>query len=383
MHRIPVTVVSGYLGSGKTTFLLHMLEHRKHERIGFIINDFSEKNVDADLIERSPYFSDKDVLLPISNGSISSTLIEELEQALLSLVQDYQVDYIFIEGSGIATPEKIAQTVLHTETKEGNLFKEYLQLDAMITIADGSRLAQQFDPMNGRFNEEYMDSNQLIVRQIEFCNILVFNKLDLITETERIHLKAFIRQLQPQATFLETTFSRVPLEDVLYTELFDEDRPIKDTFDTEEINNIEENQSSTLGIESFVYRRRRPFHPARFDAWLDRWPREVTRCKGVMWLVTQPNNVFKISQSGRAMDIIPSGYWIASLKTWEIEKMFEVRPHLKDIWHERFGDRMIELVFIGKDMHKNQIIHDLDQCLYLDNEPIPYQNDPFQPVSNE
>lgn len=378
MERIPVTIISGYLGSGKTTLLLNILEQRKQARFGFIVNDFSEKNVDADTIERSAFFTEEDVLIPISSGSISTNLTAQLEQALKTLVHEHNVDAVYIEGSGIATPEKIAQIVLHSEVDDKKELNNFLRIDSMITVADGSRLAQQFDPANGKFNDEYIDSNQLITRQIEFCDILLFNKLDLITDNEKNYLKHLLRQLQPTARFIETTFSNVAIEDITNTYLFDESKPLKDTLDTEDLSEQGISEADTLGIESFVYKRRRPFHPARFDAWLDQWPPQITRCKGVMWLITQPNHVFKISQSGRAMDIIPSGYWIASLKQWEIEKLFEIRKHLKDIWHERFGDRMTELVFIGKDMDKQQIIHDLDQCLYLDNEAIPYFNDPFQ-----
>ncbi|MCC5890530.1 MAG: GTP-binding protein [Alkalibacterium sp.] len=248
----------------------------------------------------------------------------------------------------------------------------------MITIADAQRLAQQFDPEIGKYNHEFLDSNQLIIKQIEYCDILLFNKLDLVADREKQYLTNLLRTLQPNARFIETTFSQVSQEQIIDTYLFDSTKPLLEDDDTDDLSDRKDTEAGDLGIESFVYRRRRPFHPARFDAWLDRWPRQVSRCKGVMWLITQPDDVFKVSQSGRAMDIIPSGYWIASLKQWEIDKMFDIRPHLQDIWHERFGDRMIELVFIGKDMDKKHIIESLDQCLYLDTEVIPYQSDPFR-----
>lgn len=378
MTKTPITVVSGYLGSGKTTFILNCLKNRVHERMGLIINDVSEKNVDADTIARSPYFTEKDKLIPLSKGSISSNLLPDLEKALIELAYSDSVDYIFVEGSGIATPQSIAQLIMQGQDEKGKQLSETLRIDSMITIADAQRLAQQFDPEIGKYNDAFLDSNQLIIRQIEFCDILLFNKLDLVAEKEKQYVTHLLRTLQPNARFIETTFSQVSPETVIDTYLFDPDKPLLEADDTEDLSDRKDLEAGGWGIESFVYRRRRPFHPERFDAWLDRWPKQISRCKGVMWLITQPNDVFKLSQSGRAMDIIPSGYWIASLKQWEIDKLFDIRPHLHDIWHERFGDRMIELVFIGKDMDKQHIIDTLDQCLYMDNELIPYQTDPFK-----
>lgn len=378
MKRIPVTVVSGYLGSGKTTLILNILKARKYNRTGLIVNDFSEKNVDADILEKSPYLKETDQLIPISNGSISSDLMPQLEDALFELGQSQEVDYILVEDSGIATPRAIAQLITQARDDKGNNLSDFTRLDSMVTVADSYRLAQQFNPSQGRYNDDFLESNQLIIKQIEYCDVLILNKLDLITESEHRYITNMLRTIQPNARLIETTFSKVIQDYILDTQLFDESKTVLDDLDTECLSNLTSKKTLDLGIESFVYRRRRPFHPKRLDSWLNQWPPQITRCKGVMWLVTQPSEVFKVSQSGRAMDIIPSGYWIAALKQWEIDKLFTIRPHLHDLWHERFGDRMTELVFIGKDMNKNQIIEDLDHCLYLDNEDIPYHTDPFK-----
>ncbi|EXJ23071.1 putative metal chaperone, involved in Zn homeostasis, GTPase of COG0523 family [Alkalibacterium sp. AK22] len=366
MKHIPVTVLSGYLGSGKTTYLLNALENRTHQRLGIIVNDFSQKNVDADIIKRSPYFKKTDVLIPLSDGSISSDLLPELEAALFQLALFENVDHIFIEASGVATPRTLAQLVTQAVNAENVKLSDLTHLRAMVTVVDSARISQQFDQKNGKYNHAFLDSNQLIINQIEYCDLLVLNKLDLVTKKDRQYILDLLQTLQPSAQLIQTTFSQVSTDLLFDTQLFDHSQKLLDDWDTEDLSQRE--RQARGGIESFVYHRRRPFHPERLDAWLDRWPQAVTRCKGVLWLITQPETVIKISQSGRAMDIVPAGYWIASLKTWEIEKMFDVRPHLKDIWHERFGDRMTELVFIGKDMDKDLITEGLDQCLYRDDE---------------
>ncbi|WP_204988046.1 CobW family GTP-binding protein [Sporolactobacillus pectinivorans] len=187
-----------------------------------------------------------------------------------------------------------------------------------------------------------------------------------------------VRALQPQARVIATSYGRIVPEALINTHLFNERQTIIDSDDTEDLSTFRQNEADRAGIRSFVYRRRHPFHPLRLDNWLDLWPKEIIRCKGVMWLATQPLTVFKISQSGRAMDIAPVGYWIATLKHDEIQKMLRIRKGLSDIWDPRFGDRMIELVFIGKNMDREKIINELDHCLYQDGEVVDFQQDPFR-----
>ncbi|AIQ46531.1 hypothetical protein R70723_12115 [Paenibacillus sp. FSL R7-0273] len=378
MSRVPVTVISGYLGSGKTTLLLHLLLCKEQLRIGLIVNDLAEVNVDAKTIEKSEFFTEKDRLVVMSSGSISSDLKTELIEAVYYLAASGEVDLIIVEASGVALPQLIANTIINGVTHDGVPLNTVSRLDTNVTVVDGYRILGQFTSEDGMYNDEYVDSNQLIINQIEFCDVLVFNKIDLLTPNEKDYLTSFVRKIQPKASFIETSFSRVLVKDVLNTGLFDEMAGIQDVLDTEDLNEFIENEADQLGIQSFVYRRREPFHPVRLDQWLDRWPREVTRCKGVMWLITQAETVFKISQSGRAMDIIPAGYWIASLNSDEIRQLFAAREGLKEIWDARFGDRMIELVFIGKDMDKEQIIQDLDACLVQEDEVVNSSEDPFK-----
>ncbi|MBZ2201519.1 MAG: GTP-binding protein [Lentilactobacillus hilgardii] len=377
-NRIPVTVISGYLGAGKTTLILHLLKCKEHRRVGIIVNDLAAVNVDEKMIEKNPYFSQADRLIALTNGSISGNLRQRLVDAVYDLAASGDVDLILIESSGIVQPDMVAKFISRGKNTDGRRLSDSCRLDTNVTIVDGFRVLQQFMPGIGEYNQDFTQSNQLIINQIEFCDVLLFNKTDLLTNEQQLYLKKFIRQLQPRAKFLETRFAVVPVSKVVNTRLFDEKTELKDYDRSDDLSHFSEHHDLKFGIESFVYRRRRPFNPKRFNDWLDQWPPEITRCKGVMWLITQPERVFNISQSGRAMDIIPSGYWIASMKKWEIKKMFTVRKHLREIWDERFGDRMIELVFIGQNMNKETIIHDLDACLMREDEVVTLRDDPFR-----
>lgn len=375
--KVPITIISGYLGSGKTSLILHLLKCKQKKRVGIIVNDVAEVNVDAKNIRNSEFFSEEDCLISLQNGSISHSLKEDLVEAVYTLSSSGKIDEIYIESTGIAQPDLIAKYIQHGESNNHIQLTEVSIIDALITVVDVFRLAQQFSSENGKFNENYTESNLVIMNQIEFCDILLFNKIDMVTEKEKEYLKTIVKQIQPTAHFIECTFSQVGVNKITNTRLFSGEDEIN-LFDngTYNLEKLENN----FHIDTFVYTRREPFHPERFDQWLDRWPKEVTRCKGVAWFVSQPNNVIKISQSGRAMDIIHSGYWIAALKKWEIEKMLSIRTNLKDIWDPLYGDRMIELVFIGTNMKKEQIIKDLDNCLVKEGEPVQIESDPFKTV---
>lgn len=244
-----------------------------------------------------------------------------------------------------------------------------------MSVVDAFRLLQQFTPENGHFNMEFQSSNQVIINQIECCDVLLFNKIDLISPEEKKYLLSLIRQIQPHAKIVESTFCQVPISHVLNTHLFDEKTSFRQI--ASHLDNSSQIEKE-LAIQSFVYYRRAPFHPERFDAWLNRWPKEIIRCKRVVWFVTQPNNVIKISQSGRAMDTSHSGYWIASLKQWEVEQMMKIRKNLPEIWDTNYGDRMIELVFIGTNLNQEKLIQELDTCLITSQDTIANVKDPFE-----
>jgi G3E family GTPase len=374
--KLPITVISGYLGSGKTSLLLHLLKCKEQRRIGIIVNDVAEVNVDAKIIEKSPYFTEEDQLIPLQAGSISSDLSEELIEAVANLAKSQRVDYILVESSGIAQPDLIANYLSQGTTRQQEPLNQFCYMDTMVSVVDAYRLLQQVIPENGKFNEEFQNSNQLIMHQIEFCDVVLFNKIDLIQEKEKQYLSALIKSINPHVAIIESTYCQVPVRKVMDTQLFNQQKAF-DYFEHNPV--IAQQENSEFTVQTFVYRRRAPFHPERFDAWLNHWPKEVIRCKGVVWFGTQPENVINISQAGRAMDITHSGYWIATLKNWEIEKMKTIRQHLTDIWDDYYGDRMIELVFIGTNLNQQKMIHELDECLMKEEETIVGLKDPFQP----
>ncbi|WP_057743961.1 CobW family GTP-binding protein [Liquorilactobacillus capillatus] len=376
--KIPITVISGYLGAGKTTLILHLLKCKMDKRVGIIVNDLAAINVDHKTIVNSPYFSEADRIIPISDGTISTSHRQKLVDALYDLATSDEIDLILVESSGVVQPDVVAASIVKGKTSTTQELKSVCYLDTNVTIVDGFRILQQFLPGQGEYNQDFVASNQLIVNQIEFCDVLLFNKIDLLTLEQKNYLQEIVRQMQPTAQFYETKFSQIAVNKVLQTHLFNAKKSLDELNLSDPLRLLNHAHETQFKINSFVYRRRCPFHPQRFNSWLDHWPPEITRCKGVMWLKTQPARVFTISQSGRAMDIIPSGYWIATLQEWEIKKMFTVRKNLAAIWDKEFGDRMIELVFIGQNMNKDQIMHDLDTCLYQSNEPIDDVNDPFK-----
>ena len=313
--RIPVTVISGYLGSGKTSLILHLLKCKEDKRIGIIVNDVAEVNVDAKIIEKSPFFTEQDRLVALQDGSISGNLSEQLIEAVADLVKAQCVDYLLIESSGIAQPDLIAKYLTNGETRANEKLNQFCRLDTLVSVVDSYRLLQQFMPAKGKFDQDFQTSNQVIINQIEFCDVLLFNKTDLIRVEEQKYLLSLVKEIQPEAEIIESTYCQVPIRNVLDTHLFHAEA----AFDRFENKSTTSKKIETdFAVQTFVYRRRAPFHPERFDAWLDRWPPEIIRCKGVVWFVTQPNHVITISQAGRSMDITHSGYWIASLKKWEI-----------------------------------------------------------------
>ncbi|GAJ26189.1 metal chaperone [Liquorilactobacillus sucicola DSM 21376 = JCM 15457] len=286
--KIPITVISGYLGAGKTTLILHLLKCKMNKRIGIVVNDLASVNVDKKAICNSPYFSEADRLIPITDGTISNKHRQKLIDAVYDLAASGAVDLILVESSGVVQPDIVAACIVKGRTSTAQELDKVCYLDTNVTIVDGFRILQQFLPGQGKYNQNFVESNQLIVKQIEFCDVLLFNKIDLLTLEQKNYLQEIVRQIQPTAKFYATKFSQIAVAKVIQTHLFNAQSSLNERNLSDPLRLLNQNAEPLLKIDSFVYRRRRPFHPQRFNSWLDRWPPEITRCKGVMWLQTQP-----------------------------------------------------------------------------------------------
>jgi G3E family GTPase len=365
------------LGAGKTTILNHVLNNRQGLKVAVIVNDLSEVNIDADLIRDGAGLSRTDEkLVEMSNGCICCTLREDLLREVERLTKEGRFDYVLIESTGVGEPVPVAQTFTYIDEEQGIDLSKYCRLDCMVTVVDANRFWHDYasgesllDRQQAVGSDDTRDVVDLLISQIEFCDVLILNKCDKVELDELNELEQVLRKLQPRAKVIRSEYGKIDPSEILNTGRFNFEEASQSAGWIQEMEKVNHTpETEEYGISSFVYERKLPFHPERLMAWMEDWPAEIVRAKGTVWLASRSDMAQSFSQAGPSIQFGPAGYWVAALPEEEKQQTLHDDPEIAVDWDPQYGDRVNKIVFIGIDMNRPQLIESLDECLVTEAE---------------